>query len=324
MTIQPSTSVGPGGLYLPVSQPQLQPPVINLRDSSYDALALNDETNGQWVRGFAYLPEGNQPPSGFFPCATVDVSSVPANNSAVYWQPFVTWTGITCSTLGWQAFDWQGRAQRLLDVGTPKALEHEFWSGEWAKAAGFTDGMGSDNPNLWLAMSAISDSVSSTPGNFGPVDLTPASGPVSTFRAFAMLEQAIADSGLGARGMIHTRPEAAPGYLAVRRDGDLLLTQNDTIVVAGTGYPNLGPGGTTPVAGNVWLYATGIPQVRVDRVGPNNGVQLYPNPLSDGDPDWYIKALDKGTNTLTVRAERFASVSWDGTVHFAVQAVLPT
>lgn len=295
-------------LTAPIQPTPLQESPVNLVRAALDGVR-GDETGGKWVNGFAYLPELSTRPGTVGPCSIVALADIPGNAEAVTWQPYIAWTAVRCSTAGFEAFDWLGRAQRQLEMGRAVAIEREFWSGELAQADPTLAS------NLWLAMPSVNEPASGGRTAFGPIDLTPAGGPVTMKRAFGMLEQSIADYGAGSRGMIHVRPEATPNFTGVRREGNLLLTNNDTIVVPGNGYPNIGPGGVEAAAGNTWLYSTGLVEVRVD---PQ--IKLIPDPTEE--PNWYRQALDTRTDTLVVYAQQFVVASWDGQVHFAVQAVL--
>lgn len=297
-------------LTAPIQPTPLQESPVNLVRAALNGLR-NDTTGGKWVNGFAYLPELSTRPGVVGPCSIVPLDQLPGNAEAVTWQPYLAWTAVRCSTTGFEDFDWMGRAQAQLETGRTAALEREFWAGELAQSDPTLQ------HNLWLAMPSVNEPVSGGRTEFGPVDLTPGGGPVSMKRSFGMLEQAIADYGAGTRGMIHARPEATPNFTGVRREGNLLLTNNDTIVVPGNGYPNVGPGGDPAADGNTWLYATGLVEVRVD-----DQIKLIPDPNEEAN--WYRQALDPRTNTLVVYAQQFMVASWDGQVHFAVQAVLDT
>lgn len=287
----------------------LQESTVNLVRAAINPLQRGDNAEGRWTNGVWYVPPNNAIPGVGGPCATPTRGAIPPNPESPHWTPYYAWTAVRCSASGFEKFDFMGRAQAQLEIGRIKALEHELWAGTLAQ---------SDSDlanNLWLAMPSVNEPASGGRTSFGPIDVTPASGPVSIKRAMGALEQAIADYGVGARGMIHVRPEATPDFTGVRQEGNLLLTQNNTIVVPGSGYPNLGPGGVAPAAGNTWLYATGIVEVRID-----DSVQLLPDPANN--PNWYNEALDRRTNTLVVWAQQLVLASWDGQVHFAVQAVL--
>jgi hypothetical protein len=114
--------------------------------------------------------------------------------------------------------------------------------------------------------------------------------------------------------MIHMPAQLVSVFGFVRREGNLLLTNLDTIVVPGSGYTGSDPNGDAASTGTAWLYATSMVDVRLSEP------VLIPDPATD--PDWRFKALDKETNDLVVRAERFAVASWDALCHFAVHVTL--
>lgn len=293
-------------LRVPVPAPKIQaPPVSIITSSPLPA----DTTGGRWVDGIAFQPEasGSVWVSDICDGTSSDATQIAAPSGVLEWQPYLLRADDQCSTFGYEAHDFQNRAKRRLDVGSAKALEHEFWAGTLAQAQGY--------PNRFLAASASASGAwnfvnLNTSPNYPEAGATP-----SIRRAFEILEQFIADCGLGARGMIHCRPEALPYLTTIRREGNYILTARDTIVVPGTGYPNVGPGGAAPAPGNTWMYATGVTEVRL---GP---IVTFPSPDEDGD-DWLIKAMNRDTNLVTVRAERPGLVSWDGACHAGIQAVL--
>jgi hypothetical protein len=78
----------------------------------------------------------------------------------------------------------------------------------------------------------------------------------------------------------------------VRREGNLLLTDRDTIVVPGTGYARYS-GGATPNA-TMDIYGTGITDVRLGDIIVDD-----------------VGSIDRATNTVVIKARRYACVSWD-------------
>jgi hypothetical protein len=163
------------------------------------------------------------------------------------------------------------------------AIAHEFWTGE---AIG--------NPALADANATV---------------LT--SGPTSPIRGIALLERAIADTGRA--GMIHLSPELAWTLTAVgsrdifevARDGKL-YTVNGTQLVIDAGYDGTAPEGESPSSGSIeWAYATG--PVELIRDAPI----IVPGEVRE--------ALDRDTNTITYRAERYAIPFWDTALQAAVE-----
>lgn len=293
--------------FTPVPAPRLTPPPISIVTASE---MPKDDTAGRWVEGIAYQPEsdGGAWVSSYCTSPTAnDSSNLESQVGAVEWAPYILHADDTCSTFGFTEHDWMGRAQRRMDVATPKGLEHELWSGAVSQA----DGLG--NRCLAPPTTALATEWGYQDLNAGYL------GGSATYpsirRAFEVLEQFLSDCGLGARGMIHCRPEALPYLTTIRRDGDYILTARDTIVVPGTGYPQVGPNGATPVLGNTWMFATGIVEVRI------GDIVTVPDD-SDNINDWLRQSMDRDNNTVTVRAERPGLASWDGVCHGGIQAVL--
>jgi hypothetical protein len=162
------------------------------------------------------------------------------------------------------------------------ALAHEFWTGEAI-----------DNPHLADANADV---------------LT--SGATSPAYALALLEAAIA--GTGRWGMIHMSVRLATilstlgnGVLLPDRDGKL-YTINGTQIVVDAGYDGSAPEGQTPSAGSTeWAYATG--PVELIRDAPI----IVPGEIRE--------ALDRDSNSITYRAERYAIPYWDTALQAAVE-----
>ena len=243
--------------------------------------------------------------------AAVPGSTVPATNTTggpgVYGNlpiisclPWVVLVEDSCSSFGFEARDYIGRATRLLDNATPNAIESEWWTGALTQAAA--------TGNNYLTNLATVSNV--TPGSTTQTDGTPC----TIARGIQILEDALYSSGFGGQGMIHTMPQTAPNFLGARRVGPQLLTVMDNIVVPGSGYPGTGPGGIVPPAGVAWIYATDVVTVRLDKP------QVF--------PDNFQEALDRGfsqqPNRITFRAERFVAATADFARHFAVQVTLST
>jgi hypothetical protein len=233
---------------------------------------------------------------------TVDMSGVHSYTapSQVTWLPYEVDAYDRCTLLDAQQRDFVGRATRLLDAATPKAVEREFWDGTRAQVAGL--------PNRYLTKSGAATVVNPTPGT-----------PVSFTRGLLLLEQALADNGFGAPGMIHCRPEALDDTAQLlRRVGNLILTSRDTIVIPGVGYSGRGPIGDAheyPAAGTTWMYATGLVEYR------ETPPTLDDWALAGGPPP--ASAIDRSVNTVTAWARKVALASWDGQAHAAVLINLP-
>jgi hypothetical protein len=201
-------------------------------------------------------------------------------NRQTLYEPFAVEAEDHCSAFGFQAHDYEGRAIRRLRAVESAAIARELWTGELAAAAGNTG-------NRRLASTTTTDNLTS-------------GGAVAAVRALALLEDGIAQCMDGGRAMIHvTRGGAA--VLAhgggLRREGNLLLTANDSVVVPDAGYPGTAPDGTAPAAGETWAYAT--PMVTVRRSKPT----VIPGSLAE--------AIDKNLNTIAYKAEELAAVTFD-------------
>jgi hypothetical protein len=217
------------------------------------------------------------------------------NLPIITYVPFVIDVVDTCSSFGFEEHDFKGRVARLCDNATPQALERELWGGYLAQAKSY--------PNNYLT------------NDSDPVfqDLTPGSGPPSVARGLQILQDALAQTGFGGQGMIHTQAQTAPNLLGARRVGKDLFDIFDNIIVPGVGYPGTIPGGGAPDAGTAYMYATDLVMTRIE-----DEVTVF--------PDTFSEALDRGQagfpNTITFRGQRFGAAYWDGAAHFACSVTL--
>jgi hypothetical protein len=244
------------------------------------------------------------------------VGSLPplGNTPVVGFIPYLIQVRDKMSAFGWKQRDFVGRALRLLDFATPNAIERELWSGAFAQA-GFGGAVyQSDFPQGFNAFFTQSGTPSSGGTLLVPQDLTPTpASPPSVTRGIQILEDYLANTGGGGQGMLHVAPETSPNLLGARRVGALLLSVMDNIIVPGSGYPTSGAQGpignahATASSTTAWLFATDLIQVRLD------APYVYPSTLAE--------AMDRvvgstgGTgepDTITFRAQRFASATWDG------------
>jgi hypothetical protein len=296
---------------VPVPAVPPRPPGLNLVTSS---IQPEDTTDGRWTGGFTYAPENQYPGVSREVCdyTTKDDSADSGPGSygnlpIVTCYPWLVVVEDSCSSFGFEARDFIGRATRLCDNATPNAIEAEFWTGALAQAAG------NGNNYLTNPASVINLTPGGTSSSPGHTDGTPC----SITRGVQILEDALASTGFGGQGMIHTMPETAPNFLGARRVGAQLLSVMDNIIIPGSGYPGTGPGGAAPASGgHAWIYATDLVQVRLDKI------QVFPDNLQE--------ALDRGQhssaqpNRITFRAERIVAATFDVYRHFACQVTLST
>lgn len=201
------------------------------------------------------------------------VGRLPGNNRPplVSLQPFPVEAVDTCSAFGFDMADYEGRARRLMAVRESKAVEREFLLAEIITT------------NIHLQ------------------DSTRVTQPVGTTAqglrtGLARLVQAIADYNLG-QGMIHARPFLVEMWMShdlLYREGRKLYTATGNLVVPGSGYTGAAPDGTAVTPTAEWAYATDTLQVKRSPIDV---------PASD-----MSQVLDRTTNSVTVRAQRFYSV----------------
>lgn len=296
-----------------IDAPPLKPRSLSLVTAGIDALRP-DPTNGEWVRGFTYAP-ANSGQDGEVR-AMCDITTTDpnawANAAVVSYDPYSIMAADKCSSFGFGARDYVSRAIELLDYVTPNQLELELWTGTLAQANSL--------PNLYLTDSNVQN-------------VTPVSGTaVSRIRGIELLEQAMANCGAGQQAYIHMQPQMA-GQLGqfTRRVGNLMLSPLDSVIVPGVGYPGTGPGGSTPISGTTWMYATGPVRVRLGDpiVYPDGHEDSVMNIGRDLDSGEYTidpivaqqilgSAIDRSKNTITIRAQRPAAATYDGPCVFGV------
>lgn len=197
-------------------------------------------------------------------------------------QAFPVYLPITCSTatVGADAQGWfENRAAVALAAVESQAVEAEFASGYFLPL----------NPHL-------------TDGNLWVLNLSGAVGPVE---GLAMLEDAIATTCR--QGVIHVDPMTATSWAAlylIHDDHGVLRTSIGTLVVVGQGYRQQIPDSQgqwapdDPLAScTAWAFATGPVQITRSEIFTM--------------PERYDQALDRSSNILTFRAERYYLVDWD-------------
>lgn len=247
------------------------------------AATVTDDPGLRWEGGYTFQPEVVRGAGVFDPCDNGN-EDPPDRPDLVTNVPFGVWAGDVCSTFGWEAADYEGRARRALDLMQSEQVAHEFWTGTQSDISNWG--------NQHLADQAAADVYGES--------LTP-------LGALACLEQGLADYQGNLRGMVHCSPQVlsywAQNYY-IRREGNLWLTPLDHIVVADAGYDGSGPDGQPAATGNVWAYATGMVTVRL-------GTAVL-------TPPEFAQALDRANNTVTYRSDRLASPSWDGQALIAV------
>ena len=208
--------------------------------------------------------------------------------------PFGVVAKFECNTVGYSVDERRKIAREQAEAGTQKAVEHELWTGQLAQAAN----------RLTVPYLTNNKAVDVSGG-----------GAVAVNVGIAKLEQALADCGLGTKGVIHLTRQAAliaASQNAIERDGDKLFTALGTPVIAGVGYdPSVVPAAPAQAAvlapaalaarpDNQWGFATGPVKVHL---GPVEHIGEH---------------LDMN-NVLEVMAGRPAAVYWDSCCTASVQ-----
>lgn len=201
-------------------------------------------------------------------------------------DPFLLQTYDKASTIGWSQRDFLGRANRMMIADQSRLIASEFWRGDRTREA--------DLINPYLAQSETTSPVSSSP--------------CSVVTGLAFLEEAIAITCGGRRGMIHITPQLmmhAHAAYALELQGQVWTTPMGTIVVADAGYDGSGPdtrsnGPGTP-GSSQWGYATAMVEVQL---GP---IDIVPGTLDAAR----AQAIDRSNNTVEIFATRPALIKRD-------------
>ena len=325
--LAPATIIEP-----PVQQPSPHSLVATIGNSAPD--------DPHWEMGVQFLPMNSVAASTWNPEATTEVSGGPAVPIAggstllsgggktkstaptnVPVQTFIPYTlesPFSCSDTGFNAVNYEQRAQQQVELGTANQVEYQFWTG----LAG--------DPNNYSLMNACPATPATATGgvlNSGSVGSYVTVGPE---RAVAMLVGALSSAGNGAKGVIHAPAILAELFaegqgLSEDDNGNLITKSRADLVVSGGGYPGTGPVGTgsqqTPPYGQIWAYATDMVSVLL------SDVVVY--------PDNYGEALNRVSTpgagpafiqTIEFRGERTAAAFTSGLFTFAilVDMSLPT
>jgi hypothetical protein len=283
-------------LRAPVQAPQARPPRYGLLAA---APTVDDGDLRALAGGWEYQPEAcGLSGRDSIACAGNVAAMDPSGQrpGIIEGDPIWLWAGDECSTFGFAARDWQGRARRQLAATESYELAAELWDGTVATADGLA------NPFLASA-GANSDTV--TNGAADPVD------------ALACIEQGLAELLRGQQGMVHVTPQLLTHLRAadaVAREGTVWTTTMGHIVVADAGYSGAGPGGAAAGASQ-WAYGTSMIQVRL---GP---IEVIPGSLDDARN--LAAAMDRSVNDIVVLAGRLAGLQWaNDCAHVAAQVDL--
>lgn len=285
--------------------PELVPSPVGLFSVARVITHTAREYDERWVRGLAYE---------FDSFATVRLLTVnddvvsngelsepantPDNNYRDYY-PFFIEVEDARSTFGLPGEDRFALVLKQLEAVSQKACERELWDGLAARAA--------TNGNSYLTEATSVTEV--------------LNGVHNASEALYLLEGALANSPVGANGVIHMTRDVASllgSRLVYSQDSSnpdkgQVMTRLGTPVAIGSGYTGNGPVGDGAAAAsltNKWMYATGPVDVHL------------------GKPEVVNDSLAQGANVsindMLIKAVRPAAVYFDPSVHYAAQVTLPS
>lgn len=261
------TAVGPA---LNLNGPLPAPPLYSLL--SIPGVIVGD--GNRWMNGVNLWGYPSATPSTWEPCSsgTFRIKDEGGEIPTPRFDPFAIYESISCS--GMSIGDWEsfaGRADIVLQATQSFAVEEALAQGVSL----------STNPFFGDASLDILA---------GGAAQTPTVG-------LAYLEEAIGATGRG--GIIHaTPPVVAEWGFNLLETGDYLRTVNGTPVASGGGYIGADPvSGSSPSAGQSWVFATGPIEVRLSEV------QMVGDDING--------TLDTSNNDVTFRAEKYALAVWD-------------
>lgn len=251
----------------------------------------------RWELGMAWRPEICPQAQGFDYCE--DVADFPTVDSEdlVYYRPVGLRVVHMCPTRQVRDID-MDRARRQLEAATSSLLAAELWAGAITLANQYSTPTGSQTENYSFAYGGAT------------VVTAPAGGFTSPALALGALDSAVREGMHGAaQAYLHMPSELAQlDPYNFRREGNLLLTEQDSIVVVDSGYPITGPNGAS-TAGTAWMFATGPVTVRL------GDIQVIDN---------LGQTLDRNQNIREIWAQRLAAATFDPCTLYAVEVKLPS
>lgn len=248
-----------------------------------DADALGIE---RWGNGVVVYPYPGDEGAVFDSCGVY--SSTPETKAEgetlehPEFDAMVVYLAETCTSYRiWNQEEFRARAVAAFSAIEGRAVEREFLAGD----------VFSGQPHL-------ADGEGEYPNGNGATDI---------MNGLALLETEIA--GSGRQGVIHLTPAlatAAADRHLIADVGGVLRTINGTTVIPGQGYAgSIKPNGRAQSSGTAeWAFATGPVDVRRSEV-----VTV---------PDDVSQAIEKETNKITYRVERYYLVDWDEVLQAAV------
>lgn len=215
------------------------------------------------------------------------------------YTPFFIEVESLSSTFGLPGEDRFATVLKQLEAASQKAVELELWDGVAAQ--------GEVTTNPYLTKTSAATEVSN--------------GAHDASEALYLLEGALANSPVGANGVIHMTRDVASLlgsrliYVPDSNDAKKgrVMTRLGTDVVIGSGYSGNGPvgdGAATASLTNKWMFATGPVSVHLSK----------PEVVNDS----LAQGANVSINDMRIKAVRAAAVYFDPSCHYSAQVTLPS
>lgn len=274
---------------LPVAAPARTPLPYGL----LSVASIQTESDVHWQNGVWFEPDTCER-AGITTsiCAATGTGTKPVTSTMDLRasSPFTVYTLPQCSAVGYLPDQAERRAAGALTSGEARAVEREFWTGEFGTV-----------PHL-AANAAVTDTDGSSIQTAATVIV---SGGVDVVEGIALIEEQLSIC-YGNEGVIHVPPSVFTHMMwasVAIRDGARMRTPSGHLIAVGAGYPGTSPSGAAPAAGTRWIYATGA--INVWR----SGIFFAGRTPAD--------ILDRSRNSVVMVAERTYVIGWD-CCHFAL------
>lgn len=278
------------------SPPTFRPLPFRLRD----AIDVEQFTGHQKL-GVMYQPDDCSVPLETTTQCLTGVGSTKLPTGGANWRgadPFAVLTWIDCDLVGVGEEELKQRTLRAHQNNVQTVVEQVFWTG------------GDFGTHQYLATETPVTEVSGGSSINLQTGATSVTGTYDITKAISILESQMA-ACYGGVPLIHV-PRSVTAFLSkdhlVTKSGQVLKTDNGSIVIPGPGYPGTGPAGQAATADSVWIYATG------------NVKMLQSEPIFRARDA--AELLNRSINSTVLILEQWFMLFWD-CCHFAVQVDLP-
>lgn len=278
------------------SPPTFRPLPFRLRD----AIDVEQFTGHQKL-GVMYQPDDCSVPLETTTQCLTGVGSTKLPTGGANWRgadPFAVLTWIDCDLVGVGEEELKQRTLRAHQNNVQTVVEQVFWTG------------GDFGTHQYLATETPVTEVSGGSSINLQTGATSVTGTYDITKAISILEGQMA-SCYGGVPLIHV-PRSVTAFLSkdhlATKSGQVLKTDNGSIVIPGPGYPGTGPAGQAATVDSVWIYATG------------NVKMLQSEPIFRARDA--AELLNRSINSTVLILEQWFMLFWD-CCHFAVQVDLP-